>query len=297
MRYLFGLLLLVQLPFAFAAKISVTTFNIWAVPLIFSDYRDERANQLCLELRKESKRPNGSDFILLQEAWVADVRERLKFCGYSEVVDFNEGDSDSGLMILGKYPLFQAGKQTFEHYPSFPSGESMISKGFVWAKARVPGAGVIWLFNLHLAENRPDYAEIRRKQLEEFRHKKNQLVADTPFIIGGDFNMGPGTVSPDPTWSTIGKFFPSTKNSVEATVPRGVYTFVPENSFVEKGIKASKLDHILASKHFNVIAGRVVFNEKFQLPDASEKILINLSDHYGWREDLEIATQNVIPPR
>uniref|UniRef100_A0A6B2KWX2 sphingomyelin phosphodiesterase n=1 Tax=Arcella intermedia TaxID=1963864 RepID=A0A6B2KWX2_9EUKA len=100
--------------------------------------------------------------------------------------------TDSGLLILSKYPFVDTGYKIFKDCAHYDAGAS---KGVIWARIKIDDFCVN-VFNCHLQATHAkkyDYNQIRQKQLTALRRfilkKISGENAKQPWLLGGDFNV------------------------------------------------------------------------------------------------------------
>jgi hypothetical protein len=108
--------------------------------------------------------------------------------------------TDSGLLILSKYPVLKSGSYTFTHRGAHMDAGA--SKGVIFALIKVGHANVL-VFNTHLQAThsshrtatgyRANYESIRYKQILELKNFINKQRhfngRDVPWLLTGDFNI------------------------------------------------------------------------------------------------------------
>lgn len=119
------------------------------------------------------------------------------------VGDGGEQTTDSGLLILSKYPVLKSGSYTFTHRGTHMDAGA--SKGVIFALIKVGHANLL-VFNTHLqathsssphrvatSEGRDNFESIRYKQileLKNFINKQRHVNGrDVPWLLTGDFNI------------------------------------------------------------------------------------------------------------
>lgn len=137
------------------------------------------------------------DIVLLQEVfgthWCSEWRELFKEVpGMSSLLSVKGGDklTDSGLVILSRYPIIKSSFQRF-HSKSFTN--SVLDRGFLYGAIQV-GEKVVHVVNTHLNPSECHYgplpaAEYRRRQVQEIKNfRAASGYENGQWVIGGDFN-------------------------------------------------------------------------------------------------------------
>lgn len=272
-----------------AILLHVLTLNIWGLPdvgfHVLAPLRSERVTAICESLKDESRRENGWQIILLQEAWLAEDRKKLKACGYRYSVDLEDPSRllDSGLLILSRYPIGKSARLIFSAPPTadFQDGESFARKGAIIASVQHP-AGPIWIANTHLisqySQTHDTYFETRKRQFLSFYKWATDTVGNEPLILGGDFNFGPG----NELWTILEETLLGFSEAAESKLN---CTICPPNTMHKEN--EGKVDHLFASSPFKAVAGSQAFTSPVPISDFS----IHVSDHFGWQTTFEVVPQ------
>ena len=319
MKNIIALILTIWTSIALAGNtIRVASFNIYMKPdPLNSSYSNQRAREICKVL-KDSNHPHNKnwDVVLIQEAWTMSVRGLLKKCGYPHVLDMIRGKSgihrhrrggikipinrkgeelnvDSGLMILSKHPIVAKKRHNFSVNGRllniFKDGEVLASKSLYMAKIKVPGQKGIWIANTHLAANycltadRSDcesYEDHRKIQIDEIARYTKFLALEHPVILGGDLNTGPQPVAIDKLWRQLGSILGGFS---QGHYDQSIVTSAEANFFNQHD--HGKLDHLFGSRHFEIKAAGLCFEQTFKTADQPR---MNYSDHYGWQADFSL---------
>ena len=156
----------------------IITYNIQRMPL----------STKPLENLYELLKPYS--IILLQECYLNILYDDIQhtFHDYNIVKGTMKGYrlSNSGLVILSKYPIISYEFVTFKNN-NYLSSDILCEKGFLITTIQLNDKRLC-IVNTHFQSNayRNDYV-IAQKQWDELHNYVN-LIND-PFIIGGDFNM------------------------------------------------------------------------------------------------------------
>jgi endonuclease/exonuclease/phosphatase family metal-dependent hydrolase len=255
--------------------IKVLTYNVWGLPEFLAPFRKQRIQTIREKLNQQHW-----DFVLIQEAWLKDDRKLLRDCGYSYIVDLDGPGQgiDSGLLILSRHPVIESSQSRLRYKKNgrlgscFRDGEYFAKKSLIAAKFLHPVMGPIWVANTHLvaAGGNPDtYAEQRTHQVEELLGFVSPKAAELPFILGGDFNCGPGTK----VWSHLTKGLTHFIPHEEISRPDKFNTYYPEGA-----PRATQLDHLFLSRHFEHVESRLRFEDYFRIGGQ----YLRPSDHLGW---------------
>lgn len=273
-----------------STTLNVLTYNIFRKPeplgLGSFDGR-KRMKRLCEELKI-----SPYDVVLVQEAWVAHERRKLKKCGYPYVLDMSEESEslpeltlESGLLILSRYPFVDSKRETFERRGSmwrlFRDGERLARKSFYASQIELPNGDRIWLVNTHLIasycnqyphQNCRSYEDVRADQLNQLADFVATLSG--PVIFGGDLNMGPNPVAHDMIWDQMSDLFPGFSQA--AFDPIAHATSARRNNF--NNYELGKIDHLFGSDDFIISEGHIAYDQLMNIQGRS----LHLSDHFGW---------------
>jgi endonuclease/exonuclease/phosphatase family metal-dependent hydrolase len=180
-----------------------------------SDFKDLRTRILI-----ESILPQF-DLVILQEVFstlssrkslIISESEKLGFLFSQigpEASPFSGTFTDSGLLVLSRFPILESDEITYE---DSMSSDRLSSKGATYSKIQI-GSSCIHLFSTHLQSSYTtfDYQEflryrmIRRKQLvqlKKFIDLKTAGLNET-VLIGGDFNIDGKEIIKPPLFQVI----------------------------------------------------------------------------------------------
>lgn len=281
-------------------SLSVLTINAWALPgdverfRGLDTHRPERLKILCGELKKGPWLA-----VLVQEIWANEDQELLKNCGYSQVVDLDAGERQSGLMILSRLPVQKSERLIFNlessEKPYF--AELGVKKGAIAAKLSI-GKKSLWVVNTHFAANYstvidgegkkgPTHEDLRRNQMRQLTDfvKKHTQDFKEPVIVGGDFNLGPS--SGEKLWEEMtGENYLTGFKTAPGVDGLATYETGNSNAKTNEG----KIDHIFSSPGFKPSSGKLVFRDPVRIcepgeaacGDRAEPLEMHLSDHFGF---------------
>lgn len=207
--------------------ISVLTYNVEGLPWPVRFGRDAdlaRIGARLAALRRAGRQPH---VIVLQEAFTPEAKAIAATGGYRYVAlgparderpdvtmtpadrafagqaSFLAGERsgkwlDSGLLIASDYPIIAAKRQAF---PAFACGgfDCLANKGMLLVRLAAPGVAVpVTVVATHLNSRRAAHTSFARSlfayrdQVAALGHfLTRNLSPDAPFILAGDFNMGP----------------------------------------------------------------------------------------------------------
>jgi len=279
---------------ALVPVLQILSLNIWGLPdagfRVLSPLREERVALICEELKRGSW-----DVVLLQEAWVTKDRETLRYCGYPHFLDLDDPTlvSDSGLIILSRYPLERGERLQYGNSADpgsvFTDGEAFARKSALVARVNHPD-GAFWVGNTHLIsfyeqesandQSTDRYYPARVQQLRNFATwtLAKAHAASEPLIIGGDLNF-PRLPSRE------------TRNWINESGLEGVFSFPLMPSRAEENcticppnrmhkFNEGRVDYLLAGPGFRALDSSQAMKAEFE-PEPG--FFFNLSDHYGWQ--------------
>ncbi len=261
-----------------APRLRVLTQNLWGLPAPFSKNPELRLRRFCMALRNQNP-AHRYDVVLLQEVWKQWMGELIASrCGYPHVIRLEEGNYETGLMILSDHPYSDARRKIFENKPSglaaFFKGESISTKGILTAIIHHPAMGPIQVADLHVVANYGGdlaFEDIRRLQLEEaaevLREQAAKLPPDLPVVMGGDLNVAPEGRSYTPLWDEIVRIFSGFERFIPLHAVSTRSSANPDSSEDE-----GQLDHLFSNGRLKPVSGFVTNNTPGMI----------FSDHYGW---------------
>ncbi|MEQ1877588.1 MAG: endonuclease/exonuclease/phosphatase family protein [Bdellovibrionia bacterium] len=260
--------------------IRVLTLNVWGLPGIFfwdlAPFREKRIRSVCSELTSQAW-----DFVLIQEAWRTEDRERFKKCGYPYILDLDSKQNrvDSGLLILSRHPIHADSAQRLRYrfngdfLTCLTDGEFFANKSLVLADFEHPTEGRICVANTHLVAAggmRDRYKPQRKLQIEQLSSAIQIKSKLGPVILGGDFNCGPSSEE----WTELTQGLDGF--TVQDCCPGAHPTYVKKD-------RREKLDHIFTSSHFRRIGSKIKFDHLVNHRGKS----FTPSDHFGWESTFQ----------
>ncbi len=267
--------------------VRVLTLNVWGIP-IASD-RAERMKAIGEQITAFDP-----DVVTLQEAFVPEDRERiLSYLApgrWPYVHYFASGIIGSGLLIISRYPIADAGFYRFRlagRPERLLEADFYAGKGIGFVRLQTP-AGLLDLYDTHaLAQYAPDekdeYAAHRATNLYEAARFVEAQSGGNPALFCGDLNARPDQLG----YRLVTLLGKATDCYVSANPGDPGVTYSPTNPYSD-GEPPQRIDYIFvrngASLGFNVRSARVVLKEQ---SSASPKAY---SDHYGVLADLELTS-------
>ncbi len=182
----------------------VLTWNVHGIPFM-SPYPTARLRNVAAKIREQQP-----DVVLLQEVWAhAYARQLARALAGEYRVTTASGCGRpfpcGGLAILVRTasgwvaaaPTFIAYKRSAPWY-RLREWDGIAKKGILMARL-VRGHESLAVADTHLqteyARYGRNYSKLRRRQLEQIDATLRATFADTPVLIGGDFNTAPGESS------------------------------------------------------------------------------------------------------
>lgn len=209
-------------PTADPLRLKVLTFNVWGLPVWINGASPARHDRIAEELEHL-----GCDVVLLQEVWtrrsyraLGRANDRRKGEWWTAAARHERGFlGQNGLLTLSRYPIISA---KFHPFTTARLPDSLMCKGALRVTLALGPERFVNVWNTHLQEGSP---RVRSRQLEELlgwiEASDQGQLAD---IVGGDFNLVPGTeefvrlqsgvglsvlelagMAPLPTWDGLGR--------------------------------------------------------------------------------------------
>ena len=273
-------------------SMSLISFNVWGVKLVAKD-RDERMPHIG-----EAVLRRDVDVAVLQEAWLKKNREQIasvvsKPYQHNFEVPRTVG---SGLFMLSDHPMTAPAFNEFllnGRLTRIWEGEALAGKGVGSAQLDIRGLPVT-LFNTHLIARHGDkygpqdkwWVERQLQIFEVFKHIIEQTQSDA-FIVAGDFNVNPFQRE----YSYFRRLTSLDGTRFQEEDPQ-FCTNCPDNVYTPNA-KLGQIDYIFLSPRLGFKKVKRDFEEKVAL---SRSKVVNLSDHYGWKAEVEVTPDRPHPP-
>jgi endonuclease/exonuclease/phosphatase family metal-dependent hydrolase len=257
------------------------TFNVWGLPESFADDVSSRMRGVASRLHDLDL-----DVLLIQEAWTEEVRDTLREAALDADFVVAGGDgSTGGLMVLSRLPVRTS---RFERFwfrgdpERIVQGEFLGGKGFQTLTIEAD-SGPVSLINTHLHARyrrfRPRLnSAVRTAQLVQIVGAMH--VLDGTALVGGDFNCSPD----DPEY----KIFSGLAGTFELGDGRSHPTLSNTNFYKRerKGMD-KRIDYLFVRPGSGVRWRCRGADSLFAEPERIQRRDRSLSDHYGFRAELE----------
>ncbi len=272
----------------------VLTLNIWGIPIAAD--RPERMKAIGEQITALDP-----DVAALQEAFMPEDRERiLAFLAprrwpYSHY--FSSGLIGSGLMIISRYPIVDAGFYRFRltgRPERILEADFYAGKGIGFVRLQTP-AGVLDVFDTHAlaqytAEAADDYTAHRATNLYEMARFIQARSGSNPALFCGDLNNRPDQLG----YRLVTLLSNITDCYAYMNPGDPGTTYSPTNPYTG-GEPAQRIDYVFvhngASLGLDIRSAQVVLKEQ---SSGSPKAV---SDHYGVLAELELTPtpESVLP--
>lgn len=261
------------------------TFNVWGLPETFG-FGDDVSSRMRLIARR--LQASDLDVLLIQEAWTTEVRETLRAGALAAGFEVADGPGASGgLMTLSRRPVLATGFERFLFRGDperFATGEYLGGKGF--QSSLLEGEhGPIRVVNTHLHARyrraRPQLnSAVRLAQLLQMLG--HLAESDGTVVLGGDFNCAVGDVEYE-LFQGLSGAFELGGGSRHPTLSRTNY-YKRHRTAEDK-----RIDFLFVRPGPEVTwrarDARLLFAETARIREIDR----SLSDHFGFRAELELA--------
>ncbi len=261
------------------------TFNVWGLPETFG-FGDDVSSRMRLIARR--LQASDLDVLLIQEAWTDEVRSTLRAGALQAGFEVADGPSASGgLMTLSRRPILRSRFERFRFRGDperLGTGEFIGGKGF--QSSVIEGAhGPVDVVNTHLharyRRERPRLnSAVRLAQLlQVLRHLSE---TEGTVVLGGDFNCAAGDIEYD-LFQGLSHAFELGGGSRHPTLSRTNY-YKRHRTAEDK-----RIDFLFVRPGPDVAwrarDARLLFAETARIREIDR----SLSDHFGFRAELELA--------
>ena len=176
-----------------SAAFKVLSFNVAGVPVTHGNIA-RRFKTIAEGLVR-----SDYDLVGIQEAWFdKDALILSNGAGFPHYVRFPRTGNylGTGLALLSRFPVEKSAQIIFTTRPSFfriYNGEFVANKGALWARVDTP-RGPLDVYDTHLVADYPsiNYPTLRLTQIFELTEFILLHSPDSPFVLMGDINSGPG---------------------------------------------------------------------------------------------------------
>lgn len=266
------------------------TFNVWGLPEPFTEDRAARMDAIAARLMDLDL-----DVLLIQEAWTEEVRDRLREGALRAGFEVSEAAEapGGGLMTLSRIPIRSS---RFERFwfrgdpERLTKGEFLGGKGFQTLTLDRGDDTRLVVINTHLLASyrdaRPQLnSAVRAAQLLQLVEALGRI--DGLVIVGGDFNCTPA----DPEY----RIFTRLSGVVEVEGGDPGHPTISRTNFYKQHREHpdKRIDYLFvrSGRSDRWVASRsgLLFHEPVSLGVRSRP----LSDHFGFRSTLRLASPNV----
>lgn len=266
-------------------SLRIATFNVWGLPETFG-FGDDVSSRMRVFVQRLAD--SDLDVLLIQEAWTEEVRTTLETGAEAAGFAVATGvEGEGGLMTLSRRPIEATRFDRFQFRGDperLAQGEFLGGKGF--ETTVIAGAdGPLTLLNTHLHaryrrhEPRLNSA-VRTAQLLEIIRRLHETAG--PVVIGGDFNCSIG----EPEYEV----FRGLSGATELGGAAEFSTLSRLNYYKRHRTGQDKrIDFLFVrpapGQRWAAREPRLVFAE----PAEIREIARSLSDHFGFRAELELG--------
>lgn len=258
-----------------SAKISLLSFNIWALPGFLGVDRNARIQALGETLK-------AYDLVALQEAFTEDVTQLKTLAGFQHHVKPPRNSSfkmNSGLYVLSRFPVL---KTEFRAFGRCTGKDCLVNKGVLLVRVSHPELGPLDLYTTHFQSGQSESsekirAEDNNQQLETLL---NQNLGPFPVILAGDFNFHPDQLA----YRDLNSRFPLMDTFRAKHPDQAGFTVDPSNPYAPESTPGRN-DFVFALQRENHDIQVLQSEVRYREPHRGQQ----LSDQYALSTELHIT--------